>query len=253
LVDLATVQKFHGHATLANARADTGNLEGNPCHEASLAVARQVGVDFLLNVSLSPDRGVAGVYCGDLVAAHAAGCADVAKHTTAAFHSARPGGGYDLVVTNGGGCPLDQTFYQTVKGMCTALPALGEGSTLLIVSHCGEKLGSAAYAKLLTTWGNDWRGFLRHIAASGKTELDQWEFQMQARVLARIGRERLWLVSDGIPIQTQRYIGVTPVMGPGDAPIRAQRAIDEFVADHRDARVAVIPGGPYTMLREEPL
>ena len=251
LVDLATIQKFHGHPTLAHANADTGILEGNPCHEVSLGVARQVGVDFLLNVSLSPDRKVAGVYCGDLVAAHVAGCADVAKHTTAVFHSGRAGGGYDLVVTNGGGYPLDQTFYQTNKGMCTALPALGEGSTLLIASHCGESLGSAAFAGLLATWGDDWRGFLRHIATSGITELDQWALQMQSKVLERIGQERLWLVSDGIPAQTQRHIAVTPILGPGDARVRAQRAVDEFVAAHPDARLAVIPGGPYTMLREE--
>ena len=68
--------------------------------------------------------------------------------------------------------------------MCTALPALGDGSTLLIVSHCGEKLGSPAYTELMVRLG---RRLARlpaaHRRPAARTELDQWEFQMQARVL----------------------------------------------------------------------
>jgi len=257
LVDLASVQRFHGYATLADPRADTGVLAGNPCHEIALAVARTVGVDFLFNVALSRDRRIVGIYCGELERAHAAGCADVAVWTSAAIPpvSARRQGAsppFDLVITNGGGFPLDQTFYQTVKGMCGALPILAKGSTLLIVSHCGEGLGSGAFGALLARWGDDWRGFLAHIAASGTTELDQWELQMQSRVLDRIGQERLWFVSDGIAPATQRHIGVTPLLGQEPAQERAQRAVDEFLAAKPDAAIAVIPDGPYTMLKNVP-
>ena len=245
LVDLATVQRFHGYETLADDRADNGVLEGNPCHEIALAVARKVGVDFLFNVAISLDRQIAGVYCGELEAAHLAGCKDVARWTTAEIDAP-----FDLLVTNGGGFPLDQTFYQTVKGMCTALPALEPGSTLLQVSHCGERLGSQAYTELMLGYDNDWRRFLGDVERhKDRTLLDQWELQMQCRVLARIGRESLWLVSDGIEGDVQRRIAVSPILGEGDAQARAQRAIDEYLAARPDARVAVIPDGPYTMLR----
>ncbi|MGB2824352.1 MAG: nickel-dependent lactate racemase [Phycisphaerae bacterium] len=245
LVDLETVQRFHGFETLAHPKADTGVLEGNPCHEIALKVAKIVGVDFLFNVAITQDRRMAGIYCGDLVKAHQAGCKQVAEWTTAEID-----GPYDLVITNGGGFPLDQTFYQTVKGMCTALPALDAGSTLLQVSHCGEKLGSESYTELMMKWDNDWQAFLGHIEAhKDRTELDQWEFQMQAKVLAVIGPERLWFVSDGIPARVQMHIAVNPILGNGDAQARAQRAVDEYVAAHPNARIAVIPEGPYTMLR----
>jgi nickel-dependent lactate racemase len=245
LVDLETVQRFHGFQTLAHPRADTGVLEGNPCHEIALKVARTVGVDFLFNVAITKDRRIAGIYCGELVEAHLAGCRQVAEWTTAGIP-----GPYDLVITNGGGFPLDQTFYQTVKGMCTALPALGEHTTLLQVSHCGERLGSQTFTDLMMKWDGDWRGFLAHIEAHrDRTELDQWEFQMQAKVLAVIGAEKLWFVSDGIPARVQMHIGVNPILGEGSAQQRAQRAVDQYVADHPGARVAVIPEGPYTMLR----
>jgi len=245
LVDLATVQRFHGYDTLADPRADNGILEGNPCHEIALKVATAVGVDFLFNVAITRDRRIAGIYCGDLVEAHLAGCRQVAGWTTAEIDAP-----YDLVITNGGGFPLDQTFYQTVKGMCTALPALAEGSTLLQVSHCGEKLGSKAYTDLMLQWDNDWRGFLGEIEANRRrTRLDQWELQMQSRVLQRISIDNLWFVSDGIPADVQRHVAVTPILGPGDAQARAQRAIDRYVAANPYARIAVIPDGPYTMLK----
>ncbi len=245
LVDLATVQRFHGYRTLADPKADTGILADNPCHEIALAVARKVGVGFLLNVAITGDRRMAGIYCGDLEQAHQAGCAQVAEWTTATVD-----GPFDLVITNGGGFPLDQTFYQTVKGMCTALPALGPDSTLLQVSRCNEKLGSQTYTDLMLTWDNDWRGFLADIEAHADiTRLDQWEFQMQCKVLARIGPENLWFVTDGVDPDVQRRICLTPILGPGDAPARAQRAVDDYLAAHPDARIAVIPEGPYTMLK----
>jgi nickel-dependent lactate racemase len=243
LVDLATIQRFHGYKTLSDPRADNGRLDGNPCHDIAVRVARKVGVDFLFNVAITRDRRIAGIYCGDLEQAHLAGCADVAKWTSAAV-----AGPFDLVVTNGGGYPLDATFYQTVKGMCTALPALGPQTTMLIAAECSEQMGSPGYAELMLAYGHDWRKFLADIAASDATQLDQWELQMHARVLDRIGIERLWFASDGVPMAVQQQIAVTPLPGAAPAPARVQHAIDQYLVANPAARVAVIPDGPYTML-----
>ena len=246
LVDLETVQRFHGFETLADPRPETGVMEGNPCHQIALRVAQIVGVDFLFNVAATGDRRIAGVYCGDLILAHEAGCRQVAVWTTAWID-----GPYDLVVTNGGGYPLDQTFYQSIKGMCGCLSALGPDSTLLQVCHCGEGVGSENFHRLMVGWNNDWRGFLEHIEANRDvTEMEQWNFQAQCRALSQIGLDKLWFVTDGIPPDTQRRISVHPVLGNGNAHTRAQRAIDEFLAANGHARVAVIPDGPYTMVRQ---
>ena len=244
LVDLRTLQRFHGYAALADPRSDSGILDGNPCHAIALEIAHIVGIDFLLNVAITPDHHVAGVYCGDLEAAHLVGCRQVAQWTTAVID-----GPFDLVVTSGGGFPLDQSFYQTVKGMCAALPALDSGSTLLQVSSCDDRLGSPSYTEWMLRWGHDWRGFLAHLAAHAEaTALDQWELQMHSRVLERIGIDKLWFVSDGVPADVQERIAVTPILGAGSVAERAQGALDGYLAQHPQARVAVIPAGPYTML-----
>jgi len=244
LVDLATVQRFHGYETLSDPRAENGVLEGNPCHRIALEVARCVGVDFLFNVAVTRDRQIAGIYCGELEEAHLAGCRQVAGWTQACVR-----GPYDLVVTTGGGYPLDQTFYQTVKGMCGALPALGSGSMLLVLSECAEGLGSRAYTDLMLAYGRDWRRFLAEASARrGDTRLDQWQLQMQARVLDRIGVERLLVAADGVPASVLSRIAATPVPGGAVAAERAQALIDRFVACRPGCRMAVIPDGPYTML-----
>lgn len=247
LVDLETVQRFHGYKTLANPASVTGRMDGNPCHGIALEVAKNVGVDFLFNVAITGDRRMAGIYCGDLEAAHRAGCEQVAEWATAYID--KP---FDLVITSGGGFPLDQTFYQTVKGMCTALPALASHSTLLQVSQCAEGIGSDAYVKLMLSYDNDWQRFLVDIEARPRdTRLDQWEYQMQTRVLERIGLQKLWFVSDGIQPGRQRRISVTPILDQGDARGRAQGTIDLYIAANPDARIAIIPEGPYTMIEEE--
>lgn len=243
LVDLQTIRNFHGYRTLSSPHADTGNLRNNPCHEISLKVARAVGVDFLFNVAINDKREMAGIFCGDLEAAHLAGCEQVARWTTAKL-----AGPYDMVITNGGGYPLDQTFYQTVKGMCTALPALSENTVLLQASACGEGLGSSHYADMLMRYGRRWEEFLRDISDESNFSVDQWEFQMQTRVVKRIGVENLRLVTDGVSVDVQKKLCLTPVLGEGDAQTRLQHAVDEFVAKNPSARIAVIPEGPYTIL-----
>ncbi len=179
LVDLKTIQKFHGYETLAHPRACNGVLEGNPCHEIALKVAKTVAVDFLFNVAITRDWQIAGIYCGDLEDAHIAGCKQVTDWTTAEFE-----GEFDLVITNGGGYPLDETFYQVNKGMCTALPCVSDHTTVLIAADCGEQLGSDAFTQLLLKWENDWKGFLDDIRAnSDVTQLDQWAYHMQTKLL----------------------------------------------------------------------
>ncbi len=245
LVDLATVQRFHGYDAMAHPDSREGVMEGNPCHGISLEVARRVGVDFLFNVGINSDKEIVGVYCGDLEAAHATGCAEVARWTRASID-----GPYDIVITNGGGYPLDQTFYQTVKAMCTALPALHEKSTLVVVSSCAEQFGSTEYTELMKRYNRRRQEFLADIAAHPKvTAKDQWQLQLQCRVLERIGAGGILLVSDDMEEQLQRRANVTPILGEGSAQERLQRTLDGLLAEQPHARIAVIPGGPYTMLR----
>ena len=246
LVDLQTLQRFHGHAILHDPRSTNGELTDNPCHAESLRIARLVGVDFLCNVAINRQRQLCGIYAGDMEQAHLAGTQEVARFTSAFIE--KP---FDLIVTCGGGYPLDQTFYQSVKGMVTALPACHAQSVLLMASHCGEGVGSESYTQMMLAFSNRWQEFLTHIAATPTVRKDQWQGQMQCRALERFGPENLWFACDELPLEMLNKLWVTPLASPpsGTAQQRVQHAIDQFISQHPHARVAVIPEGPYTLLR----
>ena len=61
--------------------------------------------------------------------------------------------------------------------------------------------------------------------------------------------DNIWFVSDGIEADVQKQICVTPILGDGSAKQRAQKAIDDYVSANPNASIAIIPDGPYTMLR----
>ncbi|MEM1026657.1 MAG: nickel-dependent lactate racemase [Planctomycetota bacterium] len=243
LVDLDAVQRFHGFGVMGDPNSVEGRLDGNPCHEEAMRVAQLVGCDFLVNCAITHDRRPAGIYAGDMVEAHLAGCAQVADWNTARIDEPA-----DLVVTNAGGFPLDTSFYQTVKGMVTALPAIAEGGELLIATAMHE-VGSPEYTELMHRYDGDWRRFLADIEATDQTAKDQWEFQMQTRVLERVGIDGLHVVGDGMITQEQAKLCVSPVAGTGSVQARLQRFVDDYAERNPAARVAVIPQGPYTMVR----
>ena len=95
------------------------------------------------------------------------------------------------------------------------------------------------------------REFLSDIASRPEqTEKDQWELQMQCRVLERVGTDGILFFSDEMDPELQRQANVTPILGDEPVERRLQRAVDELLAENPNASVAVIPEGPYTMLLE---
>ncbi len=70
LINLETTHLFHGPEFMDSPLATNLVLEGNPCHDFALKVARKVGVDFGVNVTLNGERKLTGVFAGDLDKAH---------------------------------------------------------------------------------------------------------------------------------------------------------------------------------------
>jgi len=229
-----TIKAFHSPPLLEDPNATTAVLESNPVHETSLEVARAAGVDFTVNVALDERRNIVGVFAGELEAAHEAACALVRDFTTASIAEKVP-----IVVTSGGGYPLDDTFYQAVKGMVTPMPILQQGGTLIIAAAVGEGIGSDEYKRLMTET-KDWRAFREWVMKPGNFVIDQWEFQMQVRVLAHA---EIVMVGDGMTRQELEACFVTPASS-------VEQAVEQALAKHgADAKIAVIPQGPYVTVK----
>ncbi|MBN1291770.1 MAG: nickel-dependent lactate racemase [Candidatus Latescibacteria bacterium] len=229
-----TVKVLHGPDAMGHEKAVGGIIEGNPVHAECLYVAKKAGVDFILNVSLNERREITGVFAGDLEKAHAEGVAFV--RTQCVDTVDKP---VDAVITSSAGFPLDLTFYQTVKGMTEAMPIVKPGGVIIIASKCGEGIGSKEFTDLLLET-DKYQDFLDNIKKPGYYVLDQWEFQKFCTVLEK---NEVWLISDGIDKVTQEKIFVTPLNSVEDG---IARVIERF---GYDARIAVIPEGPYVTAR----
>jgi nickel-dependent lactate racemase len=144
----------------------------------------------------------------------------------------------DIVITSGGGYPLDLTYYQAVKGMVSALPILKPGGTIIIASACDEGIGNAHFANTLFDC-TDIEGFVETISsASWQIVPDQWQVEELAK--ARRGR-KIRMVARGLDGDTLRKLFVTP-------HVTVEEALKAAVLDHGSrAKIAVIPKGPYVM------
>lgn len=239
LSSLETLGSFHGYDFLAAPAAENARLDENPCHLEALSVARLAGVDFSLNLVLNHERQVVRAFAGDLEAAHAAAC-EFAR----ACACPRIAAEHDVVLTSGGGYPLDATFYQCVKGMVSCLPAVKPGGVIVAAGSCLEGVGSAEYVATMHQYAGRWREFLEHIRGSSEVRKDQWQFQMQARALAKVGDANLCFATDGLSHAELSRLSVQPI-GDGTAPAQTalQEHLDRLCRDDRS--VAVIPEGPY--------
>ena len=248
LVNLETIQQFHGPDLLENPNTRAGVLAGNPCHQEALAVAEAAGVDFMLNVVVNPDKEILAVFAGDHKRAHTQGVDWLEEHCTISDVSE-----HDIVVTCGGGYPLDTTFYQAVKGMIFARPIIKPGGTMVIASSCSEGIGSKDYERILFEYSHSWTEFMTDILATKQVRRDQWELQVQCDVLKKIGKKNLLFISDGIEAQTLAKCNVTPAserISGVDAPgLLIQKLLDKLSEQHPGASWAIIPDGPYVLIK----
>ena len=188
LVDVKTIQRFHGVTYLEDPHADNLILEGNPCHEEAIEVAKTVGVDFIFNVTLDKDMRITGVFAGDLEKAHRAAFQHMKGYTAVSIEQE-----YDIILTHGG--YVGRNHYQTAKAACGALPAIKNGGTLIIAADNRdmEPIGTPEYRSLihlLKLQGID--RYLKIIShPDWKFTKDQWEPEVWGRVLRKIGEEGL--------------------------------------------------------------
>ena len=123
-----------------NPQAVTGNLEGNPVHEAMLEACGMRPPDFILNTVLTPDKRILAVFAGDWRSAHAEGCRFYAQAFSRPIAEKS-----DLVVVSCGGFPKDINLIQAHKSMEYASRALKPGGVMVLLAECRDGYGNATF------------------------------------------------------------------------------------------------------------
>jgi len=232
LMGVDTMRILHGPKLLSHANAAEGIIEGNPFHRQALEVAQRAGVDFTLNVAMNERREVTGIFAGDLEKAHAEGVSFVQRQNGATLSEP-----VDMVITSSAGLPLDLTFYQAVKGLTAALSIIREGGTVLIVARCDEGIGGPEFTDLLLNTTSV-ENFAQRLEDPDFFVIDQWQLQELCKVMRKAN---VMMFSEGIQDEDRERVLVEMVPSVEGA---IARVLNERGAD---ARIAVIPKGPYVL------
>ena len=130
-----------------------------------------LGDVYALNTVIDDARRLSFVNFGEIVASHHEAVAYADRFLTVPVPRR-----FRTVVTSAAGYPLDQTYYQTVKGMVTPLDIVDHDATLIVASDCSEGLGSDAFRasqRRLIDQGAD--AFLASLLEKRFADIDEWE------------------------------------------------------------------------------
>jgi len=222
----------HSPTMIAHPRSDFLITDGNPIWEEMKKVASKIPNTFLVNVTLDRANQITGVFAGDLIAAHKAGCDFV--QNTSYFPINNP---YDIVITSNSGYPLDQNLYQCVKGMAAAKRAVRKGGAILLVAACEEGLPvHGDYARLLKETSSP-QVMLDMLSKPDVIGQDTWQVQVQAQVQTHAD---VFIYSDGL---SDEQIHTAMLQPCRDIPATLEWLINQY-----GERVCVLPQGPLTIL-----
>ncbi len=226
-----TIKVLHSPKFMRDARTTEGSIEDNPLHRELLEIARMAGHKFVVDVALTRDRKIAGVFAGHPEKAHRKGTEFVARVMRESLDQPA-----DAVITTAAGYPLDLTFYQSVKGITAAAHAVKQGGRILLVAACEEGAGGAEFQAMLKRFSTD-REFLA-ATAEAPVVVDQWQLEKLALVT---GKAQVLFYVPGLPAEyhTKLWGQVFQNMD------QAVQALLEGLPLR--SRVAVLPDGPYVL------
>jgi nickel-dependent lactate racemase len=232
VADLDAIKHYHRAQVIGDPRSTWGVIQGNPTQAQVRANGAILPVDFLINVTQNRRREITGFFCGDVIAAHDAGCA-FAKQT-AMVPCPRP---FSVVVTSNSGFPLDQNLYQTVKGMSAAAQVVAEDGLIIAAAECGDGFPDHGSFKRFLFEHPSAQAMLDTINHSPAPIEDQWQVQLLALILirARVGLHSL-IAPDDV-----RRAHLEPV---ADIAARVAQELERIGADKP---IAVMPEGPMTI------
>ena len=212
-------------------RAIEGSVEGNTVHAELMEITRMARHDFMMDVAITRDRHISGVFAGTPEKAHA----EAVRFVSAAMQHELDGKA-DAVITTSAGYPLDLTYYQCIKGVTAAGKIVKPGGKIMLVAQCAEGVGSPDFASMIRDGLTDVQ-FLDRIE-NAPVIPDQWQLEK----LALVSRHNpvLWYVP-GLPAD------FWPLLW-GQAFASAEGALAALLDGLRPgATIAVLPEGPYVL------
>jgi len=227
-----TMKFMHSYEMINHPGVTNCLLEGNPFHAYGIRVAELARPDFIVNVVINQKREIAGVFAGDYNDAHLAGCRLVAEHALVPVDQR-----VDMVVTSGGGFPLDATFYQISKALICARDILKSGGTIVVACECREGMGSPEFCEVMNSTC-DFQAFSDGYSDPKDFVIDQWCAQNIFQATDHAGK--IYIYASGLSQQDVEKMGALKIEN-------LQQTVDELLGTHPET--VVVPEGPYVVGR----
>ena len=180
-----TVNSNHGR--VATWKNGIDMIEGNDIREDAEEAARMAGPSFIVNCVLNREKGIVGVFAGDLIAAHRAAVA-----LARSFSVFRLSQQVNIALISIGGPPRDLDFYQAHgKGIASTQHVLRDGGILILATGCEQGIGAADFRDLL-------RGSMEEIEQRAREQVFSVAMNKAEDMVRFLKRARLFLVSPGL-------------------------------------------------------
>ena len=196
IAGLRTIQHFHRAALIAHPGTTWGDLAKNPLQHLTRQMTALCPPDFIVNVTLDRAKAITGIFAGEALAAHDAGATRALAEAMTPVPRT-----YPVVITTNSGHPLDQNFYQTVKGISAAARIVSPGGTIVVVSECRAGLPEEGEFAHLLADPRSSADLLADILKREATMHDQWQVQT---LLQCLGKARVILHSRLSPADRAR-------------------------------------------------
>lgn len=224
-----TVLWNHNAKFISSPFSRAGSLQNNPIHQDMVFAAKQAKLEFILNVVINSEKKIIEAFSGNLEDAHQKGCQFVSS-----LAEVKPIVS-DIAITTNGGYPLDQNMYQTVKGLTAGEACVKQDGVIIIASSCADGSGGDFFYNILKNAKDAHEAWNNILSVEpSKTEFDQWEAQVLARVLMKA---HVIVVSTHCDSQMFKDMHMLHATSISEALIMAE----EFVG--KDKKVTIIPDG----------
>lgn len=132
------------HSRMVELVDNLPELRANPLSLEMIEGAKRAGLDFIVNVVVSPDGDIVGVVAGDVEKAWYEGVRISSNLYEVPIEHL-----YDVVIVSAGGYPRDINVYQAQKAIDHADRATKENGTIIVLSECSGGLGEKTFRSWL--------------------------------------------------------------------------------------------------------
>lgn len=230
-----TIRTFHNAKFMADPGARNCNFLNNPLHEEQLEIVGMLGDVYAVNTVIDEDRRLSRINFGEVISSHLSMVEEVRADCEIPVTRR-----FQTVLTSSAGYPLDQTYYQAIKGMVSALEILEPGGNLIVAAACNEGFGSEAFRasqQRLLDLGPE--RLLQELLEKPLADIDEWQTQKQLEAMARA---KIHLFTEGL---SEAELALTGV----ECSRNLQALIHRSLSKSRCSSLAIIPEGPYVVPR----